>query len=176
VYSDTRMVQLTAPYVPGYLAFREAEPLVELINSQLENKPELTPQVILVDGNGILHPSRFGLACHIRVMADVPTVGVAKNLFQMEDLGLMRDDGHKHQVEELRDRGDTFDLQTASSEVLGVALKSSRDATKPVFVSVGHRIDLKTATAVVLACSKYRIPEPTRQADMRTREYIRNRT
>ena len=176
VYSDARMVRLTAPYVPGYLAFREAEPLVQLINSQRESRPGLTPQVILVDGNGILHPSRFGLACHIGVLADLPTVGVAKNLFQMEDLGLKRDGGHKQQIEELHSRGDSFDLRTDSNEVLGVALRSSEDATKPVFVSVGHRMDLKTATAVVLACSKYRIPEPTRQADMRTREYLRKLT
>ena len=107
------MVELTAPYVPGYLAFREAEPLVQLINSQRENKPELTPQVreinlnlnlvffylatliskkvILVDGNGVLHPSRFGLACHIGVMADIPTVGVAKNLFQVSNICTVSD-------------------------------------------------------------------------------------
>ena len=58
----------------------------------------------------------------------------------MEDLCLKRDDGHKHQIDELHNRGDTFELRTDSSEVLGVALKSSQDATKPVFVSVGHRL------------------------------------
>ena len=60
----------------------------------------------------------------------------------MEDLGLKRDDGHKHQIEELHNRGDSFELRTDSSEVLGVALKSSQDATKPVFVSVGHRSEM----------------------------------
>ena len=74
-----------------------------------------------------------------QILMQYPISTVVLDQFQMDDLGLKRDDGHKHQIEELCERGDTFDLQTDSSEVLGVALKSSQDATKPVFVSVGHR-------------------------------------
>ncbi len=82
-YEEMRMVELTAPYVPGYLAFREADLLVELVERQKSVMPEVTPQVILIDGNGILHPHRFGLASHMGVLLDMPTVGVAKNLFQV---------------------------------------------------------------------------------------------
>ncbi len=174
VYEDLQMVKLTAPYVPGYLAFRETKPLLQLIERQQQREAEVTPQVVLVDGNGVLHPHRFGLACHLGVKADTPTIGVAKNLFQMNDEGLMRDSEHKKKIQELSKVGDSFELSMSSDgSVLGAAVKSSADSSKPVFVSVGHQIDLKTALGVVLRCSRYRVPEPIRQADIRSREYLR---
>ena len=166
VYEKLEVVNLETEYVPGFLAFREAEPLKKLIG---EDEKRLA-QVVLVDGNGILHPERFGLASHLGVIADTPTVGVAKNLYQTEDL--LRDAEFKGKVSSLSSAGDAFDLMI-NSELVGLALKTKTEATNPVVVSVGHKIDLETAKRVVLKTSKFRIPEPIRQADIRSREYIR---
>ncbi len=76
------------------------------------------------------------------------------------------------QIALLKEPGDKFDL-VARGKTLGVALKTCKEASKPVFVSVGHRTSLETAVKLVLNCSRHRVPEPTRQADIRSREYIR---
>lgn len=173
VWQCTRMITLTAPYIPGYLAFREAEPLAQLIQEQITERPDLTPEVLLVDGNGLLHPHRFGLACHLGVLVDVPCIGVAKNLFQMNEEGILRDEEFHKGVRALREPGESLPLKDSAGKTLGLALKTTAQSTKPVFVSVGHRVTLKTARRVVLALSKYRVPEPTRHADMISREFIR---
>ena len=139
----------------------------------MKQSPELTPDIILVDGNGILHTHRFGLASHLGVIVDIPTIGVAKNLFQMNDLGLLRDDEHKSKIDQLEKVGDSFDLCGEENQVLGLALKNCAATSKPVFVSIGHKVSLERAKKVVLQCSKFRVPEPVRQADMRSREFIR---
>lgn len=173
VYEDVEVVTLAAPYIPGYLAFREADPLAKLIEKQRAERPELGPDYLIVDGNGLLHYHKFGLACHLGVLVDLPTFGVAKNLFQMNDLGLLRDDEHQRRIEALKGAGDSFELKGTGDEVLGLAVKTCESATKPVFVSIGHKVSLKTALKVTVLCSKFRVPEPTRQADMKTREHIR---
>jgi len=80
VHSVCRRVVLTSPYIPGYLAFREAPFLVSLLDELRRTAPHLLPEVILIDGNGILHPNRFGLACHLGVQTGIPTIGVGKSL------------------------------------------------------------------------------------------------
>lgn len=173
VYEDIKMVSLTMPYIPGFLGFREAPALVEAFSSLCDTNPSLVPECILVDGNGILHPRGYGLASHVGVLCDVPTVGVAKNLYQMD--GILRDDDQKQRISHLHESGDHFALKTSSGNTLGLAVKTSASSTKPVYVSVGHKISLLTAAWLVCQCSKYRIPEPVRQADIRSREYIRRK-
>ncbi|KAK2192786.1 hypothetical protein NP493_23g07039 [Ridgeia piscesae] len=129
--------------------------------------------VVLVDGNGVLHPRYFGLACHLGVKQGIPTVGVAKNLFQID--GLERNEAHQAQIEDLQRAGDTFYLYGASGRTLGMALKTCEKATKPVYVSVGHQVSLDTAVWIATTCSLYRVPEPVRQADLRSREFVRDR-
>ncbi|KAF9937989.1 hypothetical protein BGZ65_000700, partial [Modicella reniformis] len=79
VYENHAKVKLTLPYIAGYLAFREVEPLLGLIETLRANRPELEPQVILVDGCGILHPRGFGLASHLGLLSNIPTIGCSKN-------------------------------------------------------------------------------------------------
>ena len=136
------------PYVPGYLAFREV-PAVSDALAQLETVPD----VILVDGQGMAHPRRFGLACHLGLTADVPTIGCAKSrlLGRFEDLG-----DERGSAAQLVDKG----------EVIGAVVRT-RTSVSPVYVSVGHRVSLEAAiTFVLTCCGRYRLPEPTRLAHM----------
>ncbi|KAF6093552.1 endonuclease V [Phyllostomus discolor] len=171
VYEDCRMVRLTAPYLPGFLAFREAPFLVDAVQRLREREPGLLPQVLLVDGNGVLHPRGFGVACHLGVLADLPCVGVAKQLLQVD--GLENDALHRSKVRLLRAGGDLFPLTGDSGAVLGAALRSHEGSTKPLYVSVGHRVSLEVAVRLTHSCCRFRVPEPVRQADIRSRDHIR---
>ncbi len=141
------LLPIQFPYVPGLLSFRETPVAVKALE-----KLKIMPDLILCDGQGLAHPRRFGVACHIGLIADVPTVGVAKSLLvgKFEGLG--------------ETRGSITPLVHRNEQV-GVALRT-KDKVQPVFVSVGHRIGLETATEIVLQCApKYRLPETTRLAD-----------
>ena len=134
------------PYVPGYLAFREV-PAVSDALSRLETLPD----VILVDGQGLAHPRRFGLACHLGLTAGVPTIGCAKSrlLGRFESLG--------------DERGSSAPL-IDKGEVVGAAVHT-RTGISPIYVSVGHRVSLEAAVEFTLTCcDRYRVPEPTRIA------------
>ena len=136
------------PYVPGLLSFREIPVLLEAFR-QVKEKPDL----VLVDGQGLAHPRRFGIACHLGLLLDVPAVGCAKSRLCGEHGPLAMEAGSSAP---LRD-GD---------EVIGAVLRT-RDGVSPVYVSIGHRITLDEAVAWVLRCCRgYRIPEPTRLAHM----------
>ncbi|XP_061335785.1 endonuclease V isoform X3 [Pezoporus flaviventris] len=171
LYEDCRMVAVSAPYVAGFLAFREVPFLVEAVQRLQQEEPKLKPQVLLVDGNGLLHPRGFGVACHLGVLTDLPCIGVAKNLLQVD--GLAKDELHREQIRSLQREGDTFPLTGASGRLLGMVLRSCNNSSRPLYVSVGHRVCLGTAVRLVQSCCRYRIPEPIRQADIRSREYIR---
>ncbi|MGF1590246.1 MAG: deoxyribonuclease V [Pleurocapsa sp.] len=135
------------PYVPGYLSFREI-PAILAVLPQLK----ITPDLILCDGQGLAHPRRLGLACHLGVLLDLPTIGVAKSLLigQHESVPL-----EKGSWKPLMDKGET----------IGVVLRS-RNLVKPIYVSIGHKISLPTAIDYVMGClTKYRLPETTRWAD-----------
>lgn len=147
--------QAAFDYVPGLLAFRELPPLVEALR-QLTR----TPDVLVCDGYGIAHPRRFGLACHLGVLTDRPTIGVAKTPFTA------------HFTEPGPDRGAYADL-TDGTETLGRVVRS-QTGVKPIFVSVGHRIGLAQASDLVLhLCRSYRLPETTRLADQIGRRELR---
>ncbi|XP_051851380.1 endonuclease V isoform X1 [Antechinus flavipes] len=171
LFEECRMVNLTAPYVSGFLAFREVPFLVDAIQRLQKKDHSLMPQVLLVDGNGILHHRGFGVACHIGILTNLPCIGVAKKLLQVD--GLKNNDLHKEKIQQLKLGGDTFPLVADSGTILGMALKSHNKSTKPLYVSVGHKVSLGTAIRLIQACCRYRIPEPIRQADIRSREYIR---
>ena len=134
------------PYVPGLLTFREA-PVILQACEQLSHNPDL----ILVDGQGIAHPRRLGLAAHLGILLDCPTIGCAKSRLCGEHLTVGT---------ELGDYVELLD----GDEVIGAVLRT-RTNVKPLYVSIGHRIDLASAIQWVINCSKgYRLPEPTRLA------------
>lgn len=134
------------PYVPGYLSFREV-PAVLAAMKKLRTRPEL----LLCDGQGLAHPRRFGLACHLGLLLDIPSIGVAKSRL----IGV--------HAEVPEPKGGWTALED-DGEVIGAVLRT-RAGVKPVYVSVGHRISLVTAIDYVLRCTtRYRLPETTRHA------------
>jgi deoxyribonuclease V len=137
------------PYVPGLLSFREIPALLAAF-AKLRHAPDL----IFCDGHGYAHPRRFGIACHLGLLLDRPTIGVAKSVL----VGTYRQPGAR--------AGKSSPLvDEKSGEVIGAALRT-RKGTKPVFVSLGHRISLQRAVVLTLAvCDGYRLPRPTRDAD-----------
>ncbi|KAG8465017.1 hypothetical protein KFE25_012380 [Diacronema lutheri] len=175
VYARCAMVSLSAPYIPGYLAFREAPFLLQLIGELRAARPDLTPDALLVDGNGILHPNRFGLACHLGVLTGLPSIGVGKSLHCVD--GLTRDDVRAHARRACARAGESVTLVGESGAVWGAALRTTApdDGVEfnPVLVSVGHGVSLRTAVELVRRCCRHRVPEPVRQADMRSRDAIR---
>ena len=138
--------RLTFPYVPGLLSFREAPALLAAIG-----KLRTRPDVLMCDGQGLAHPRRFGIACHVGLLAGVPSIGCAKSILIGEH-GMLKPA-----------RGSTVALIDGGERV-GTVLRT-RDGVNPVYVSVGHRIDLAGSEETVLRCSiRYRLPEPTRLA------------
>ena len=137
---------LRFPYVPGLLSFRELPSVVGALE-----KVETAVDALILDAQGLAHPRRMGLASHLGVFLDVPTVGCAKSLL----VGSYREPG--------REKGSATDL-VHRGEVVGKVLRT-REAVSPVYVSVGNRVDLGSAVELVLACcTRYRLPETTRQA------------
>jgi len=147
--------KLQFPYVPGLLSFRES-PILMAAFARLKTDPDL----ILIDGHGRAHPRLFGLACHIGVLFDKPTIGCAKSL-------LVGNAG-----EPAAKAGSSAPLEFRGERV-GVVLRT-RDGTRPIFVTQGHSISLPTAVKVVRRCiDGYRIPKPTREADRYVRDLRR---
>jgi len=159
------------PYVAGFLAFRETPVLLALLKKMASKAPLLYPQLLMVDGNGILHPRGFGLASHLGVLADIPTIGIGKNLHHIDGLTNLE---VRHDFSESNlPAGTGMPLIGSTGQVWGMAFRSHDGCSKPVFISVGHRISLDTAVEVVRRCCLHRVPEPVRQADIRSREHLR---
>jgi deoxyribonuclease V len=160
----TAVTRTSFPYIPGLLSFRETPALLEAWQ-----RLETAPDVVMLDGQGIAHPRRFGIACHFGLLTDTPSIGCAKTLL----VGKCEEPGQA---------AGSYALLMDKGEVVGAALRT-KDAAAPVFVSVGHRVDLPTAIDLTLRCVKgyqadygdalfamnrarslHRIPEPTRAA------------
>ena len=147
--------KLRFPYVPGLLSFREGPALLAAF-ARLRTEPDL----ILIDGHGRAHPRLFGIACHLGVLLDKPTIGCAKSLL----VGTHYEPGAK--------AGSSSPLVYHGDRV-GVVLRT-RDGVKPIYVTTGHRVSLDTAVRLVRQClDGYRIPKPTRQADHYVRDLRR---
>lgn len=135
------------PYVPGLLSFREAPAILAAL-AKLDGLPD----VLLCDGQGLAHPRRFGIACHLGVLTDLPSIGVAKKRLV----------GSHDEPPDVRGRWVPL---VHREETVGAVLRS-RAGVKPIFVSCGHRVGLEAAVEMVMACTtRYRLPETTRWAD-----------
>ena len=140
--------KLSLPYIPGLLSFREA-PLVLAACQKLSTEPD----IILVDGQGIAHPRRFGIASHIGLLLNTPTIGCAKSRLCGKHAPVNAEAG-------------AYAKLTDKDEIIGVAMRTKTGAN-PIYVSIGHKIDLTTAIHwVIKCCRSYRLPEPCRLAHL----------
>jgi deoxyribonuclease V len=146
IESATAAVPVHFPYIPGLLSFREGPAIIKAVE-----KLRQQPEIIIFDGQGIAHPRRFGLASHMGVLMDMPTIGCAKTRFW-----------GNHGALPLK-KGSCIPLYD-NLEIIGAVVRT-RDDVKPVYVSIGHLLDLNTAIEIVLNCCKRcRLPETTRAA------------
>ncbi|UQA91832.1 endonuclease V [Streptomyces halobius] len=154
----TAVGRVAFPYVPGLLAFREIPTVLDALGRLAR-----TPDLVVCDGYGRAHPRRFGLASHLGVLTGLPTIGVAKNPFTFRYEPPGPDRGATSSL--VDDSGPALSGAPTDGEEVGRALRTQK-GVKPVFVSVGHRIDLDGACAHTLRLApKYRLPETTRAAD-----------
>lgn len=141
---------VTFPYIPGLLAYREVPVILDAFE-KLQHAPEL----LIVDGQGRAHPRRFGIACHLGVLLNLPGIGCAKSIL----VG---------RAEIPENRVGAWTPLLDQNEIVGAALRTklnTKRVVNPVYVSIGHRVDLETAVDFVLQCCRgYRLPEPTRYA------------
>eukprot|EP00624_Nannochloropsis_granulata_P000155 evm.model.NODE_10580_length_6495_cov_34.212780.2 len=205
LYESFLPTTLTSSYISGFLAFREAPPMVALVSELRQKHPELMPQLLVVDGNGVLHPRGCGLASHVGVKTGLASVGCAKTFLHVDGLEtkgvreamrgggggrregeevLMVDGGLEKRKKEGEGELEDTDVSTNSSRSLTLVGASGRifgmafcppGITNPLYVSVGTGISLPLAVRVVKACCKHRVPEPVRQADLRSRAWVRGR-
>ena len=141
--------EIQIPYIPEFLSFREGPSIIKALNRLTVN-----PDLLMFDGQGITHPRMLGIATHIGVLYDISTIGCAKSRLT----GTYNKVGRK--------RGDFSFLLGDKAKRIGVVLRTKEDV-KPLFISPGHLIDIKTSMKIVLeSAKKYRLPEPTRLADI----------
>lgn len=159
---------------------------MDLITTIRRDTPALVPQLIFVDGCGVLHPRGFGLASHLGLLANIPTIGCSKNYLVIHGDGPVLG-AHPPQFKTLfrefvaahpEAKGQMLLRGTVTGKVYGAALsattsKAAEGTLNPIFVSVGHKVSLETSVALVRACSRFRVPEPIRQADLKSRTEIK---
>jgi deoxyribonuclease V len=154
IAEEVRKVRI--PYTPGFLNFREGVPFIRVFR-----KLKIKPDVTLIDGNGIAHPRKMGLASYVGAVLDIPTVGCAKSSY--------------FPFESPAEQRGAFSLyRDRKNEMVGFCLRT-RTAVKPVFVSPGHRVNFVFSRKIVLSCSRLRIPEPIRMAHQAARELFSGR-
>ncbi|KAJ8477597.1 hypothetical protein OPV22_021324 [Ensete ventricosum] len=136
VHEEFEVARLQVPYVPGFLAFREAPMLLGLLNKMKANAHPFYPQLLMVDGNGLLHPRGLGLACHLGILANLPTIGIGKNLHHVDGLT----QSAVRQSLEARENydKDLIFLTGKSGKTWGVAMRSSLGSSKPIYVSIAN--------------------------------------
>jgi len=171
VYETYSMIKLTAPYIAGYLAFREVPHILKVLEKIKEHVPQYTPQLLMIDGNGFLHMRGFGQACHLGVLCGIPCLGVAKKLLYADGI---TDQYVQDEFRRAKGR-DTALLIGESGVERAYAYKARHNkGTSVLYISAGHDISLRTSMDVVrLTMKGNELPEPVFQADHLSREFLR---
>lgn len=170
LYERCAIFKLTVPYINGFLAFREVPALSQLLDAVPEH---FKPQVVLVDGNGLYHPRRCGAATHLGVATGLPTVGVAKTVMKVGDTGFKEARAVAETLKRASDWAPLLGHENTDGEAFAAILRP-HDCKKMLVVSPGHRVSLQTAVQVVASLCLHNIPEPIRQADLRSRARVQD--
>lgn len=151
---------ISVPYIPGCLAFREIELVLETVKLL-----EIDIDLYVFDGNGYMHPRHMGLATHAGILLDKPSIGVAKSYYKINNIEYLEPDNYEFAYNDIK----------INDEIYGRALRTHKNV-KPIFLSVGNKIDIDLATKIIqqLISKESRIPLPTRYADMMTHEMRKN--
>jgi deoxyinosine 3'endonuclease (endonuclease V) len=168
VYENHNLCKMTCPYVSGYLGIREVPEYVSLINA-IKSEP-FYPDILMIDGYGILHQREFGSASHVGYILNIPTIGVGKTLMCVDGLSeyLIK----KEFKLKCMSKGDCINLVGNSGKIYGSALKSADSSINPIYVSIGYKCSLETAIEIVNKVSFYKIPEPIRNSDIKSKLYF----
>lgn len=167
VHKNFELIKLNIPYVSGFLAAREIPVYQSLLSKVKKHNPEYYPHLLLIDGNGILHNIGFGVASHLGVLENIPTIGVAKTLMCID--GLNEKTIKNIFKQNCSNKGDYIDLKGVSGNIYGVAFKSSIIATNPIYISIGHMVSLKTAIGIVGKLCIFKNVEPIRISDIESK-------
>lgn len=168
VYENHNLCKMTLPYVSGCLGLREVPEYVQLVK-QIERE-SFFPDILMIDGFGILHPRGFGSASHVGSLLNIPTIGVAKTLMCID--GLNEHEIKKEFKSKCVLKGDYINLVGNSGKIYGSALKSADSSTNPIYISIGHGCCLETAIEIVNKVSTYKIPEPIRNSDIKSKLFF----
>ncbi len=182
IYEDYYLTKMTVPYISGFLAFREVPLYLELFKKLITTKPELMPQVLFCDGCGIMHQRMCGAASHLGYEINqlkytdgsnvkIASVGVSKTLMCVDGL-----DEKKIKTEfkdECLTKGSYMPLIGKSDKLWGAAFRSTLDTINPIYISIGHNISLQSSIILTSKLCKYRIPEPIRNSDIKSKLYFK---
>ena len=179
ITQEVTVSEVLTPYFAGYLAFREVPHYLAIHQALAAKHPGKCDQLIMTDGNGILHPNGFGLASHLGVLLDIPTIGCGKALHQYSKLqynkkelrALMDATDERCTEMEVRETAVKKEARSEAGKLVGYALRG--DNVNPIYVSQGHLISASDCLRISRATMKVREPEPTRLADRISREYLR---
>lgn len=173
VYEDYDICKMKIPYISGCLGIREVPKYIKLLN-KINNKP-FYPNLLMIDGCGILHPREYGSASELGEMLNLPSIGVAKTLMCID--GLDEYIVKKDFKARCKNKGDYIlldglTIENNKKKIYGAAVKSSDKADNPIYVSIGYGISLETAIEFVDKLSFYKIPEPIRNSDIKSKLYF----
>lgn len=164
----TMPIIITEPYIPGFLAFREIDHYLNVYELLSNKHPDKCRDLIMTDGNGILHPVGFGLASHLGVLLNVPTIGCGKNLHQLSDLSV-----DKHSIRGKMDKDNLSEYPIVAHDGTQYGYAMRKKNKNPVYLSPGHLVSFDDVLNIGHATLLYREPEPVRIADRLSREFMR---
>lgn len=172
VYEDYQICNLSIPYISGFLGFREIPQYVKLLSKMQadQNSSKYYPHVLMIDGFGVLHERKFGCACQIGVELNIPTIGIGKTLMCID--GLDEKQVKQNFISHCKTKSDSIELVGISGYIYGLALKTASNVSNPLYISVGHKISLKTAKELVLSTCIYKNPEPIRNSDIKSKLHL----
>ncbi|KAJ3124809.1 hypothetical protein HK098_000849 [Nowakowskiella sp. JEL0407] len=174
IHKVSKEILLTEPYIAGYLAFREGPAIIQALEELKIQKPEIFPQLLLIQGNGLLHRRKFGLACHIGVVFGIPTVGVAKNLLFIR--GEVEDRHVLAYQQMISNPGDSVEIRGFRDVnfVYGAIMKTNFQRVPYLYISSGHRVSIDSAVKLVRYFGGASgVPFPIRYADGYSRREMR---